>query len=232
MALRLSEVEPASYEFVCTPTGNEPPEFESHLCRLEEMFQEKIVRLAPYVGDGLVQLIHEQGMIPNFRSRFCTRKLKIEPTIAFLKESSPCVHYVGLRADEPEREGIYGAMEGVTQRYPLREWNWGLEDVVGYLDSKGITIPETNCEWCFFKRLGQWKQLWKKRPESYEEAAKIEREMGHTFRSPQRDTWPAGLDELSEEFASGRKVPGYTTDRQLQLFDNCDMNDMCRVCSM
>jgi len=99
-------------------------------------------------------------------------------------------------------------MEGVTQRYPLREWGWGLEDVVDYLAAKGITIPETNCEWCFFKRLAQWKHLWKKRPESYEAAAAIERARGHTFRSPGRDTWPASLDELAVEFAAGRHVPG------------------------
>src|SRR5262249_17220936 len=73
-----------------------------------------LVRLGPYSeGDGLVRLIDRMNALPNWRQRWCTRILKIEPTIAYLKINAPCVQYVGLRADEETREGIYGSFEGV-----------------------------------------------------------------------------------------------------------------------
>jgi len=49
MALRLMEVEPQQlYDFICTPTGNEPPEFDEHLLRLESFIHTKIERLGPF----------------------------------------------------------------------------------------------------------------------------------------------------------------------------------------
>ena len=48
----------------------------------------------------------------------------------------------------------------------------------------------------------------------------IEEKLGHTFRSPQRDAWPAALKDLAVEFEKGRKIRG-------------DGNaPTCRVCSL
>jgi 3'-phosphoadenosine 5'-phosphosulfate sulfotransferase (PAPS reductase)/FAD synthetase len=37
MALRLAEVEPRDYEFICTPTGNELPQMLAHWAKLEAL---------------------------------------------------------------------------------------------------------------------------------------------------------------------------------------------------
>jgi 3'-phosphoadenosine 5'-phosphosulfate sulfotransferase (PAPS reductase)/FAD synthetase len=62
-------------------------------------------------------------MLPNHRARWCTRLLKVQVFVAFLASlPQPAVQYVGLRADEPLREGIYS--DHFESRYPLREWGY------------------------------------------------------------------------------------------------------------
>ena len=223
MALRLREVEPdTDATYICTPTGNELPAMQSHWRKLEEKLGCEIVMLRPYGNtDGLDYLIRARNMIPNFRARWCTYTLKIAPTQIFLAENAPCVHCVGLRADEEERVGIYGSIPGVSHRFPLREWGWGITDVLGYLEQQGVCVPErTDCAWCYGQRIVEWKRLLERYPDLYEQAVQLEQLIGHTFRSPQRDTWPAELSELRKEFESGRKVRGE------------DKHAQCRVCRL
>lgn len=233
MALRLKELNPDEpYEYISTPTGNEHAEVFTHLKGLERILKAPIRFLKPYAGDGLVECIRENKMIPNFRARFCTRELKIEPTISFLKSIRPAIQYVGLRADEPLRKGIYGELDDIEQCYPMRDWGWSLEDVHFYLKERGVDVPaRTDCAWCFYQRLPEWKHLWKNHPKTYAKAVQIEEELGHTFRSDGRDTWPAALSELAKEFQNGRPVKGYTETYQMELF-NCHLSQSCRVCSL
>ena len=169
--------------------------------------------------------------LPNWRMRWCTRVLKIEPFNAHLMESRPAVSYVGLRADEPEdvrRGTVFGNVDGITQRFPLREWGWTINDVWEYLDTKGVTIPaRTDCARCFFQTLGEWWWLWKNNPETYLEAESEEESTGHTFRSPQRDTWPTSLADLRREFEKDHIPKGAG---QLDLMGG--RPNMCRVCSL
>src|SRR5215469_5914935 len=234
MALRLREVEPRDYQYLITPTGNELPEMFEHWKRLESLLGKPLVRLGPHKeGDGLVQLIDRMNALPNWRQRWCTRILKIEPTIAYLKENAPCVQYVGLRADEEAREGIYGRFEGVEQRYPLREWGWGIDDVWGYLAERGVKIPQrTDCAWCFGQRLIEWKRLLENSPHVYQAGIEIEKKTGHTFRSPGRDTWPASLEELREALASGRRVRGDKRQLPSDMHQMEEEDGACRVCKM
>jgi len=188
--------------------------------------------LETWEGDGLLDLIHRQQMIPNFRARWCTRQLKIEPIICWLVFNSPVIQFVGLRADEEKREGLYGSIEGVETSYPLRDWGWGLEEVWRYLDAKGIGIPErTDCALCFFQRLIEWRRLHKNNESMYRDGEEIEAAIGHTFRSGSRDTWPASLAGLRAEWEAGRRVKGESAFDQRMLFD-CDREALCRVCSM
>jgi hypothetical protein len=203
MALRLAEVEPADYEFVCTPTGDEPDKLFAHWCKLGELLGKPI---RPIVHPlGLNGLIARQKALPNWRQRWCTRILKIEPFRAYLAASAPCTAYVGLRADEEGRAGgVYDDVAGVTMRFPLREWGWCLEEVLGYLEFRGVKIPKrTDCDRCFFQTLYEWYELWRDKPGKYAHAEGQEARIGHTFRSPGRDTQPAGLKELREKFETG-----------------------------
>lgn len=222
MALRLAEVEPRDYVYVCTPTGNEPPEMFSHWKHLAELLGKP---LTPIVGGTLESIITDQQAIPNWRMRFCTRMLKIEPFAAWLMQHQPATAYVGLRADEAEREGgDYLDVPNVTMRYPMREWGWKIGDVLRYLDERGVSIPtRTDCQLCFFQRLTEWHALWRDQPEAWANGEQIEATIGATFRSPGRDTWPAGLKDLRTEFERGNVPKGAN---QPDLF--ADLK--CRVC--
>lgn len=222
MALRLVEVEPRPYVFVCTPTGNEPDEMFAHWRHLGTLLGSPV---QPVMGGSLEGTITKEHAIPNWRMRFCTRQLKILPFAAWLTAHAPATAYVGLRHDEPARAGgDYLDVPDVTLRYPLREWGWTLADVWQYLDERGVTIPtRTDCQWCFFQRLDEWWTLWHDHPDIWARGEAIEATIGATFRSPGRDTWPAALKDLRATFERGEIPP---KAGQPDLFETLK----CRVC--
>ena len=218
LALRLAEVEPRDYEYICNETGDELPEMQEHWRKLETLLGKPLIRVRH--ERGLREECLVQKMLPNWQDRWCTRILKIEPTIAYM-ETLPAgsVLYVGLRADEEERKGLYG--EDLDVRFPMRSWGWGLADVTAYLERRGVCIPErTDCALCPNQRLGEWRNLRQKHPGRYLEGVILEQRIGATIRSPGRDTWPAGLVELAAEFDSGRKLREYKRGKA------------CRLCSL
>ena len=220
MALRLRELHPETpFEYVITPTGDELPEMEAHWAHLESILG-PMTRLH---AENLFEVIEREGMLPNYRARFCTRILKIEPFLDYMNAlPAGSVMYVGLRADEETREGMIQKDGRFVARYPMREWGWSLEDVLGYLDCKGISIPKrTDCGCCFFQRLPEWRDLLENYPDRFERYVQLEKKIGHTFRSPGRDTWPAALEDLRAEILSGRKMRETKAKPQ-----------KCRFCSM
>lgn len=228
MALRLAEVEPRDYTYVCTPTGDELPEMFEHWRRLGDLLGKPIL---PVMGGTLAGLVRQQNALPNWRMRWCTRMLKIEPYAAWLMTQQETydeiVSYVGLRADEEGRKGgDYADVPGVVMDFPLRRWGWALADVQQYLRDREINIPRrTDCARCFFQRLPEWWRLWKDYPDIYADAERDEEMTGHTYRSPSRDTWPAALKDLRAEFERGRVPMRADVNRDL-------LGDMqCRVCS-
>lgn len=226
LALWLNENEPRDYTYVCTPTGNELPDWYQHMRTLAGILGKPVL---PVIGGTLKGIIAKEQMIPNWRARFCTRMLKLDPFAAWLMQRTPATIYVGLRADEEEREGgDYRRVPDTAVRFPLREIGWSEADVLSFLEQRNVRIPErTDCAWCFFQTLGEWWVLWREHPDLYAEAEQIEEERGHTFRSPQRDTWPAPLKDMRHEFEKGRTPP--RTDRQRDLFRGMMQ---CRVCRL
>jgi hypothetical protein len=224
LALRLAEVEPRAYTYLCTPTGNEPAARVAHWATLERLLG-PIVRLQSHT---LESLIEEQQCLPSHRMRWCTRRLKIAPTLAYLRTHAPATLYVGLRADEDTREGLYGTE--VPCDFPLRRWGWTEVDVLDYLHQRGVTIPaRTDCEWCYDQTLAEWRNLWRDQPDSWARACAWEAQTGHTFRSPQRDTQPAPLVFLGAKFAAGF-MPRGDSD-QLSLFEAPELRK-CRICTL
>lgn len=221
MAVLLTEQFPdRKFIWVCTPTGNEPPEWFAHMKRLREI----IGPITPimYPG-GLEGLVKQWNALPNWRQRWCTRVLKIEPFAAFLMQHSPALFFVGLRADEEIREGgDYHRVPDVEMLFPLREAGMGLAEVRQLLTDRGITIPRrTDCMLCFFQRLIEWWELWSTNLTAYLIGEEWEASTGYTFRSPGRDTQPTSLKDLRTKFETGWK-PRDTRDR---------VNDLqCRVC--
>ncbi len=223
MALALAEMEPRDdYEYVCTPTGNELPEMVAHWKNLGEILGKPLRPVTS--GRSLAGLIRIQNCLPNFRMRWCTRMLKIEPFQRYIMTRLPCTVYIGIRADEA-REGAQHDMPLlVNQRFPLTEWGWGIGDVKSYLKRRGVEIPvRTDCANCFFQTIPEWYALWQNHPDKYAEGEGWEASTGHTLRSDQRDTWPAALKDLRAEFEGGR-IPKHRKGME-------DRPAMCSVCA-
>ena len=231
MALRLAEVEPRAYTYVCTPTGDELPAMYAHWRDLGDRLGGQVI---PVIGGTLNGLIEQFHALPNFRQRWCTRLLKIEPYAAWLQaqiaQHERVISYVGLRYDEPEREGgDYSRVLGVESRFPLREWEWEVSDVWSYLATQGVAIPpRTDCARCFWQSLGEWYALWRDHPEVYADAERQEDLIGHTFRSDRRDSWPAGLKELRHKFEQDIVPLRGANDIQGKLW----AESKCRVCRL
>lgn len=212
-----------------TATGNELPEVLLHVARVAQLVGAPVVE-PPH--RSLHDWIGEYGALPNWRQRWCTRQIKIEPCIAYLQAHPGSTLLVGLRADEEARQGLYG--EHATYRYPLREWGWGLDDVQKFLARNRITIPRrTDCALCYGQRLHEWYELWRDHRDEYDRGIAYEASTGHTFRSPGRDSWPAPLAELAALFARGDVPKGARAALAAPtLFgqDDEDGPEACRVC--
>lgn len=228
MALRLIEKEPRPYTFVCTPTGDELPEMIHHMNRLETLIGSRILRLT---NGTLKSQIEANNMLPNVFARWCTRLLKLAPFGRFMQQASPCVAYVGIRDDEDERKGTRPGGDSAPvgtqaiQDFPFQRWGWGIEQVLGYLESRGVKVPDrTDCARCPYQRLAEWYNLWLFHPDIYADAEGDEEKYGYTYRSATRDTWPASLKEMRAIFETGRKP-----DRSLKMMER---KNMCRACTM
>jgi Phosphoadenosine phosphosulfate reductase family len=229
MALRLAEIEPREYQFCITPTGRELPDMVEHWKRLECLLGKSLTRIP---GPTLVERIMAYRALPNHRMRYCTREIKIEPFMDFAAKSAPAICYVGIRADEAqERDGTnWNGIEGVAQDTPLVRWGWGLVEVRRYLTERQVTIPpRTDCDLCYHQRIGEWWRLWRDHPDRWREIEALETWTGHTLRSEQRDSWPAGLQELRQIFESGLLPKGAA---QTELaFDVTERPTMCAWCA-
>ena len=218
-AIRLAELG-EDFSLLFTPTGNELPELTAHINSIVRLVGKPLITPP---NRSLAEWITEFGALPNFRQRWCTRLIKIAPCIAWLKAHPGSTLMVGLRADEMERQGLYG--DYATYRYPLREWGWGIKDVLSYLDQRGIVVPiRTDCAVCYGQRIGEWHALWRDHPDEWAKGEAWEASSGHTFRSAQRDTWPAAMKDMRAEFERGREPRG------LRVLNN--EQKACRVCSM
>jgi len=237
LALRLRELHPETpFVWFCTPTGDELPEMLAHWERIEGLLGSPLVRVTNGTLDSWIK--HFRAL-PSSRMRWCTRLLKIEPCLTLMRLLTDPVLYVGLRADEEERQGIYSTE--VETRFPLREWGWGLAEVWGYIKERGVVIPtRTDCARCYDQRLGEWQALYREHPDIYataeaqEEWVSAEREAPIAFRSRTRDTWPAGLRELREKWEAGHWLQGEAQRRQGSLFvvDEERGEQACRVCKL
>lgn len=228
MVLRQAELGEAGI-LIFNVVGGEFDDLLPHVQRIAAMTGWALVPTSP--GFGLHERIRHYEAIPNTWQRWCTRELKIEPTIVYLKAHPGSILCVGLRADEEGRQGLYDDI--AEYRYPLREWGWGIEDVTGYLQQRGVCIPRrTNCPLCYGQRLSEWHRLWSEHPELFAQGEAMEELTGHTFRSPSRDTWPASLTELRARFEAGDTPRGVKSLPLFNDYEYAEDRGVCRVCSL
>ncbi|MBI5541323.1 MAG: phosphoadenosine phosphosulfate reductase family protein [Bacteroidia bacterium] len=81
------------------------------------------------------------GYLPSSNSRWCTRKLKLEPFERFVGDD-PVISYVGIRGDE-DREGYISKKPNIQSIFPFRKNIWS-EDVINKALKNGNILVLAN----------------------------------------------------------------------------------------
>lgn len=110
-------------EYIYNDVGADIPIVYDWLRRVEREREITISR----IGADLQDIILDQGILPSFRARFCTRMAKIYPMEDYLGKDD-CIVYFGIRADE-RRDGYRATKKNINPRYPLVEHGIDLQDV-------------------------------------------------------------------------------------------------------
>jgi 3'-phosphoadenosine 5'-phosphosulfate sulfotransferase (PAPS reductase)/FAD synthetase len=189
-------------EYVFCDTGEELPETYGYLDRLEVFLGKQIVRLNPdRPFDHYLQVY--RGVLPDARTRWCTRKLKIEPFERYVGNDA-CYNYIGIRADELHRKGYISTKPNIVAVYPFIDEGVKQEDVYRILEESGLGLPayyqwrsRSGCYFCFFQRRVEWVGLLENHPDLYEKAAEMEKIDAQT---DERFTWSTreSLQELQD----------------------------------
>lgn len=172
-------------EYFFTDTGKELPEVYEFLGKLEGFLGRPITYLNPNRGFDF-WLRNYNNFLPSAQTRWCTRKLKLEPFKQWVKPSlaagDTVYSYVAIRADEEHREGMVAQHENLKVLMPFREKNIDKETVFEILEASGLGLPKyydwrsrSGCTFCFFQQKIEWVRLKERHPEAFEEAKTYEK---------------------------------------------------------
>jgi len=80
------------------------------------------------------------GFLPSSNSRWCTKKLKLEPFEKYVG-SDPVISYVGIRGDE-DREGYISTKKNIQSIFPFRRNIWSEDVVAKVLSNQNLELLE------------------------------------------------------------------------------------------
>ncbi|MFK3793101.1 hypothetical protein ACI2KO_22895 [Pseudomonas piscis] len=172
-------------EYFFTDTGEELPEVQDFLGRLEGFLGKTILRLNPR-RDFEFWLREYNNFLPSPQTRWCTRQLKLAPfeewTRPMLAAGEKVFSYVAIRSDEDYREGYASKHESLKVVLPFREEGIDKPGVIEILESSGVGLPEyyewrsrSGCTFCFFQQKIEWVRLRERHPDAFEEAKALEK---------------------------------------------------------
>ncbi len=193
-------------EYVFCDTGVELEETHDYLKKIESFLDIKIHTISAAEGfDYYLKMF--SGVLPDANTRWCTRMLKLKPYEKFIG-NDPVVSYVGIRADEPHRQGYISGKPGVTTVFPFAEDGLVKSDIYRILEDCGLGLPSyyqwrsrSGCYFCFFQQKREWVGLLENHEDLFNQAQayeKIDPDTGERF------TWMQ--DESLEELRQPERV--------------------------
>lgn len=140
-------------EYYTCDTGKELEETYALIERLEGYLGKKITLLKAASKSTQDPFDHFYniygGYLPSSNSRWCTKKLKLEPFEAFVG-NDPVISYVGIRGDE-EREGYISRKPNIQSIFPFRKNIWSEDVVFKMLKNENISAVKEIYEFNFGK---------------------------------------------------------------------------------
>ena len=224
LAVHMRQAHPElDIEYFFTDTGKELPEVYEFLGRLEGYLGKPIERLNPR-RDFDFWLREYNHFLPSPQTRWCTRKLKLNPFEQWIKpmlaSGEIVTSYVAIRADEDYREGYSSKQDNLIIKLPFREAGIDKAGVMDILESSGVGYPKyyewrsrSGCTFCFFQQKIEWVRLKERHPEAFEDAKAMEKnalEHGSPF------TWSSGesLIELEQPERVAQIIEDYERRRE------------------
>jgi 3'-phosphoadenosine 5'-phosphosulfate sulfotransferase (PAPS reductase)/FAD synthetase len=205
-------------EYVFCDTEKELPETYAYLDNLEVFLGRRIKKIKPEVSfDDLLKI--KGNFLPSPQVRWCTEYLKLKP---FEREigDAPVVMYIGIRADEPDRQGYVSTKPNIKARFPFVEDGLVLADIIRILEESGLGLPDyykwrsrSGCYFCFYQQRREWVGLWENHPEKFREAAAYER---HDPETGELYTWIQGI-RLTDLVASEETIDAIKQDYQRRV---------------
>jgi hypothetical protein len=205
-------------KYFFTDTGKELPEVYEFLGRLEGFLGRPINYLNPH-RDFDFWLRQYGNFLPSASTRWCTRKLKLEPFKNWIKPwlaAGDSVHsYVAIRSDEDHREGMVAQHENLSVHLPFREAGVDKLGVLEILEGSGLGLPKyydwrsrSGCTFCFFQQKVEWVRLKQIHPDEFEKAKAYEKtaiEHGSPFTWAHREPLteleqPERMAEIETDF--------------------------------
>ena len=248
-------------------TGKELPEVYDFLYKLETYLGRPIFKLGltderTNTGYDFDHWLVEYGyFLPSARTRWCTRMLKLKPFEQWIKPhldaGKRVISYVGIRADEPYRQGLIPTHKNIEVRLPFRDDGVDKRQVIETLKRSGLGMPSyydwrsrSGCTFCFFQQKMEWVNLKKIHPEKFEEAKKYEKlaiDHASPFTWSDRESLeelerPERMKEIEEDFnrrkeyAKAREPHNFLQDEVAEFTDYDDIygddegNGACLVC--
>jgi hypothetical protein len=208
-------------EYFFTDTGKELPEVYEFLGKLEGFLGRPIRRLNPD-RDFDFWLRTYNNFLPSAQTRWCTRKLKLEPFKHWIKPSLDAgdivYSYVAIRADEEHREGMVAQHNNLLVKMPFREAGIDKPAVIELLEGSGLGMPKyydwrsrSGCTFCFFQQKIEWVRLRERHPAAFEDAKTYEKnalEHGSPF------TWSQG--EPLTDLEKPERIAEVTADFEIR----------------
>jgi 3'-phosphoadenosine 5'-phosphosulfate sulfotransferase (PAPS reductase)/FAD synthetase len=241
-------------EYVFCDTGNELLETYDYLDRLEVFLGKSITRLNP--DRPFQHYLHiYRGVLPDARTRWCTRKLKIEPLERHIGDS-PCIMYIGIRADEPHRKGYISTKPNIVASYPFIDEGIRKADVLRILAESGLGLPKyydwrsrSGCYFCFFQRRIEWVGLLENHPDLFQQSEEFEKE---DYETGNRYTWnqneslqelkrPERIEKIkadyhwmqnTKKYTSHQKLSDVFNDNPTNTFDDDEGEEGCLICHL
>ena len=231
-------------EYVFCDTGEELQETYDYLERIEAHLGKPIKRLNPDRPFKHYLDLY-RGVLPDPRTRWCTRMLKLKPFEHYVGDD-PVTLYVGIRADEPNRTGYVSTKPNIKPRFPFVEDRLRYKDVMRILEDSQLGLPEyykwrsrSGCYFCFFQQRREWVGLLEHHEGLFKKAASFEKtdpDTGESFTWVQGESLvqlalPERIDQIKSQDAP-RKC-GASDQSLMDVFkESEDSTSGCMICHL
>jgi 3'-phosphoadenosine 5'-phosphosulfate sulfotransferase (PAPS reductase)/FAD synthetase len=230
-------------EYYFTDTGAELPETLEFIDLMEDYLGKDIMRLNGGRQFDYYLKLHN-NYLPSPQQRWCTINLKLKPFEEFVGDDE-VISYVGIRSDEPQREGYISTKPNIKAVFPFKEDGLIKEDIIKLLEDSGLGLPKyydwrsrSGCHFCFYQRKIEWIGLYENHPDLFEDAKKYEK---YDEKTGKRYTWSQGeslddllarKDEIKAKFFLDNKDLKQKNLMDAVLKDSEDNDDNCLICML